>query len=216
MKKESSFRGLALAGIALIVNMASVTALADDEDSYNFVQFRPLEPSINGDFLRAISPGAFAMQGAFSVHGDFQLFAQYLDAGLERSLGLPKREDIDDEESRFSLGLGYSYLLGGTLDVTARAAYEQSTLDLLPPPSLGRDGLSYLRPSDEEGYSLQLGLRGLSWDANVRRLDLGGYDTGYGFGGHLKFKNGIRLGADVQVFEDVTTWTLGGRYFFGD
>jgi len=208
---------LAAALLGLGLGLSSL-AHAEGGDGYNFVKFRYLEPQINPEFLRSATRDAFGLHGAYAVHRDVQFFARYLDADLESQLALPGLGLDSAEDNRLSLGMGYSYLLSPQLDLVARAAYEKLNLnDSLP----DRGDLSTLGSYDEEGFSLQLGLRGLlssqlAWDARFTKLDVDRFETGYGFAGHLKFGNGLSFGADVQVFDDVTTWTLGGRYYFGD
>jgi hypothetical protein len=207
--------------LALVLLGTGLTGLSHGQSSvegYDFVQFKHLEPSINPEFLRSAGSDAFGLHGAYTVRRDLQVFARYLDADLESRLALPGVGLESPEDNRLSLGMGYSYLLSPQLDVIASAAYEK--LNLHDPLPDGAD-LSMLRSYDEEGFSLQLGLRGLftsqlAWDARFTRLDVDRFETGYGFAGHLKFGNGLSFGADVQVFDDITTWTLGGRYHFGD
>lgn len=191
---------------------------AEEGQGYNFVQFRYLEPNINQEFLRSAAREAFGLQGAYVLRRDLQLFARYLDADLQSQMAFPGLALESGEDSRLSLGMGYSYLLSPHLDVVARAAYEKLNLQ---DSRLAQDKPSLLRNYDEEGFSLQLGLRGLvssqgTWGARITRLEVDRFETGYGFGGHVTFENGISFGADVQMFDDVTTWTLGGRYYFGD
>ena len=202
--------------LPLILGFSSL-AYAEGNPGYNFVKFKYLEPQINPEFLRSTTSDSFGLHGAYSVRRDLQLFARYLDANLEPQLALPGVGLEPGEDNRLSLGMGYSYLIG-PLDVVARAAYEKLELH---EPLPGQGDLSLLRNYDEEGFSLQLGLRGpitsqTSWDARFTRLEVDRFETGYGFAGHLKFGNGLSFGADVQVFDDITTWTLGGRYYFGD
>ena len=192
-------------------------ASAQDREGYNFVQFKYLEPQINPEFLSSTTSESFGLHGAYAVRRDLQLFARYLDANLESQLALPGLGYEPGEDNRLSLGMGYSYLLG-PLDVVALAAYEKFNMH---EPLSEQGDLSLYRNYDEEGFSLQLGLAGpitsrTSWDARFTRLEIDRFDTGYGFAGHLNFGNGLSFGADVQVFDDITTWTLGGRYYFGD
>jgi len=107
--------------------------------------------------------------------------------------------------SELDLAVGLNYRLQPGLDVVGRVGYVDTEVENF----------------DDDGYSLEGLLRWmaneqLELDAGVKYVDLddSGSDTAFQVAALYSIMPNLALGAGLSVSDDVTQWTLGGRYYF--
>ncbi len=114
----------------------------------------------------------------------------------------------------YSLGLGFNWALGPTLDLVSGASYEHIKL---------KGSLSGVSSSDSEsGFGLNVGLRGrvaeqLELTGGVKYVDFGhgADDFTFGAGGRWYFTEAFAAGPDISHNDDGTAWGISFRYDFG-
>ncbi len=157
------------------------------------------------DIVNADGDG-FTVGGSFAISDSIHAFAGYDTADLESVVDL----------NRLKVGIGYNTGLSDTVDMYARLSYETIDFDLpvilLPP---GTD-------TDDSGYGLSVGVRfaasdDLELNAGLRRVDYSdlGDDTGIEAGGVYSFNETWSLGLQGEFSDDVSTYALSGRFYFG-
>ena len=143
----------------------------------------------------------FDIGGSVAVADNIHLFAGYEIANL----------DFDVDASGFNAGIGYNTPLSNVIDFVAALSYEYVELDV---PGFGS--------VDENGYGLGAGLRfaateALELNAGLKYVDLGDSDdTGFGVGGLYNFTETFALGLTGNWTDDATSYSIGGRLYFGD
>jgi len=183
---------------ALILLLAfSASASANDFDydffqlSYGNMEFDDI--NVDGD--------GFGLAGSYSINEEFHVFAGYQAAGL----------DFGVDATTLGAGLGWHTTLSPVVDLVASASYQYVELDA---PGGGN--------ADDNGLGLGLGLRFaaselLELNAGISYVDFSdsGNDTGFGVGGLYSFTDAFALGLSANWSDDVSSYTLGGRFYFG-
>jgi len=144
----------------------------------------------------------FGIDGSYAINSDFHVFGAYDTANLDAGVDL----------SRFSAGVGYNTELSNVVDAFARLSYEWAEVDV---PGLGSD--------DDSGYGFGVGLRfaatpELEVDGGIKYVDYGGAngdDTAFNLGGLYSFTPAFAVGLFGSWGDDVTTYSLSGRFYFG-
>lgn len=159
--------------------------------NYGMVDFD--EINVDGD--------GFGIDGSLALNDDFHVFADYETAGL----------DFDVDATTFSAGIGYNTAMSPAVDAFARLSYEYIELDV---PLAGSQ--------DENGFGFGVGLRfaagpAVELNAGIDYVDYGdgGDDTALSLGGLYNFTPSFALGLAGSWGDDVTSYSLGGRFYFG-
>ncbi len=172
---------------SLMLAVAPLAALADDM-SYSFVDLGYAETDIDG-----VGPSAdgFGLRGSVGFAEHYFAFAEYSSLSVQNV-------DIDQTV----VGIGGHYGLTESLDLVGRAGWFR--IDLSAP-----GGFS----ADDDGYLLDLGLRGrvtegVELEGGVRYSDLGGNngdDTSVFVGGRFHFNKTWAIGAEYQDGNDASS-----------
>jgi hypothetical protein len=170
---------------SLMLAATPLAAMADDM-SYSYVDLAYVETDIDN----APTADGFALRGSVGFAENWLAFAEYSDQSVQ---GI----DI----TQYAVGLGGHYGLTDNLDLVGRLGYVKAEID-------AGGGLN----ADDDGYLLDLGLRGRVGDAvelegGARYTDFsdGGDDTALFVGGRFHFNKTWAVGAEYQRGDDVSS-----------
>jgi hypothetical protein len=161
---------------------APLAALADDM-SYSFVDVAYVETDIDD----APTADGFALRGSAGFAENWFAFADYSDQSV-----------AGVDLTQYAVGIGGHYGLAENLDLVGRVGWAKVEIDAGP-----------FFDADDDGYLLDLGLRGRVGDAvelegGARYVDFGdGDETSLFFGGRFHFNDTWALGAEFQSGDDV-------------
>lgn len=186
---------LRLSLISLILAF-SASANADDFD-YNFLTVG--YGSINYD--GGLDGNVFTLGGSYALTDSYYAFAGYgagsLDAGIDTT--------------SWNAGFGYHRALSDKVDLVADVAYVYSEIDI---PQAGS--------FDDSGLGLAVGFRfaqseKLELNAGISYVDFGdgGDDTGFSLGALYSINDVYSVGLSGSWADDVSMYTLSGRFHFG-
>ena len=175
----------------------SATAGAEEFD-YNWLGFgfgmiEFDDVNVDGD--------ALGIDGSFAFHEDFHAFASYAAADL----------DFGFDATTFDIGVGYNTSLSNVVDAYARLSFEYLELD---GPGAGS--------IDDNGFGFAVGMRfaateQLELEGAIEYVDFDdfGDDTALVLGGLFSFTPQFAAGLFGEWGDDVTTYTLLGRFYWG-
>ena len=181
---------------ALLLAAASV-ASADDFSydyfnvGYGVIEFDDFD--VDGD--------AIGIDGAIALADNFHLFAGYAMGDF----------DFDVESTSYNLGLGYNTPLSDTVDFVGRLSYEYIEVDAPLVPSVDDNGIGLgagLRFAPNDQFELDGGLKYVE-------LSDSGNDTGLSAGALYNFSDVFSMSLRGDWTDDVSSYTLGGRFYFG-
>ena len=144
---------------------------------------------------------ALGIDGSFAFHEDFHTFASYdasdLDFGIDRTT--------------FNIGVGYNTELSNVVDAYARLSYEYVEVDV-----------SGFGSQDDNGFGFGVGMRfaateQLELEGAIKYVDLNdtGDETALILGGLYSFTPAFAAGLFGEWGDDVTAYTLLGRFYWG-
>jgi len=143
----------------------------------------------------------FGLSGSYAINDDFYVFAGYQDAGL----------DFGVDFNALNGGIGYHMGLSPLVDLVMDLSYQYV--------DIGAGGFGN---ADDDGFGLGVGLRfaatsEVELDAGISYIDFGGggNDTAINLAGLYSFTNAFALGLSGSFGDDVSTYTLFGRIYFG-
>jgi hypothetical protein len=181
--------------ILLLTFSASVSAQGFDYNylqlDYGRVDFDDID--IDGDGI--------GISGSFAINPDWHVFAAY--QGVDLDFGL--------DATTFGVGIGYNTELSQTVDAFARFSYQRVDLDAPGPGNFDDDGLGFgvgLRFAASETLELNAAIDYVDFDDS-------GDDTALTVGGLYSFSDAFALGLSASFSDDVTAYTLNGRFYFG-
>ncbi len=185
-----------------VLALLALTAPALAETpSYNFIQGGFQRVEIDDDFGPTIDGDGFGLAGSFEVADNFHVFGGYSSTGFDFSVDL----------NQISLGGGYHEEISANTSFFANLAYVNLELET---GSFGS--------VDESGVGAAIGLRSmisdrLELEGSIGYVDLGNELDGFSFGGvaRYSFSDSFALGLAVEVEEDVLSYGLTGRVYFG-
>lgn len=187
----------AFATLFVLSILTPVTVLASDV-SYDQLRLNYVSSELDAGPVDVDGDG-LELYGSFSFMESFFAFGSYSDLDLDFGL----------DASMLELGGGYHRPITGMLDFVGSIGYVRQDLD------------TPFGDADDDGISLSGGVRGRMTDAievkaalNYFVMDEGDNDTQVEFGGDYFFTERFALGAGLCLGDDVTTWTVGGRYNF--
>jgi len=169
---------------SLMLAAAPLAAMAEDM-SYNYVDLAYVDQDIDG-----VGPSAdgFGLRGSIGFAENWLAFAEYSSTSVQ---------GVDIEQ--IAVGFGGHYGLTDQLDLVGRVGYFEINLDSGP------------FSADDDGYLLDLGLRGqvtegVELEGGVRYTDLsdGGDDTALFVGGRFHFNKTWAVGAEYQSGDDLS------------
>ncbi len=181
--------------LLLLTFSASVSAQGFD---YNYLQLD--YGRIDFDDIDVDGDGV-GITGSFAINPDWHVFADY--QGVDLDFGL--------DATTFGAGIGYNTELSKTVDAFARFSYQRIDLDAPGPGNFDDDGLGFgvgLRFA----ASVDLELHGA---IDYVDLDDIGDDTALTVGGLYSFSDAFALALGASFGDDVSTYSVGGRFYFG-
>lgn len=181
----------------IILSLALSAAASAQEFDYDYlslgygnVEFD--DAGIDGD--------GFGVGGSYAINDDFHLFAGYSFADL----------DFDVDATTWDAGIGYHSGLSELVDLVASVSYEYIEFDV---PGFGG--------ADDSGLGLGLGLRFAASDrlelsAGINYVDFSdsGSDSGFEAGGLYSLTDAFSLGLGGSWSDDISSFTLSGRFYF--
>lgn len=186
---------LRLSLISLILAF-SASANAEDFD-YNFLTLGYGSIDLDG----GPDGNVFTLGGSYALTDTYFAFANYgagsLDAGIDTT--------------SWDAGFGYHRALSDQVDFVAELAYVYFEVDY---PQFGSD--------DDSGLGLAVGFRfaqseKLELNAGINYVDFGdrGGDTGFALGALYDVNDKYSVGLSGAWADDVSMYTLSGRFHFG-
>jgi opacity protein-like surface antigen len=138
---------------------------------------------------------------SLAISENFHVFGNYESADL----------DFGVDASGYSAGIGFNTPISNVIDVVAQVSYEYAEVDV------GFDD------ADDNGYGLAVGLRAavseaVELNAGLKYVDFGDGGDGTALGAAFLFNltESIALGLAATWDDDVTSYSLGGRVYFGN
>jgi long-subunit fatty acid transport protein len=182
--------------IILIAFSASVSAEDFDYNyfslGYGTTEFDNV--NVDGD--------GFNVGGSYAINQSYHVFADYGSANLDGNI----------DATEFGAGIGWHTSLTDAVDLVAGLSYEYVELDAPAVTAI-----------DDSGFGLGVGLRFaasemLELNAGINYVDLSdsGNDTGFSVGGLYDLTESFSVGLGGSWSDDATSYTLSGRFYFGD
>ena len=189
-----------LLGTALVFAMSP--AFAGDL-SYNFIELGYQKAELDDDLAGISFDGdGFGIGGSFEVGESWFVGVGYSTIGFDFGI------DLD----QISVGGGYHAGLSDRTDFFAALSYLSVEVSA-----------SGLGSVDEDGYGVAIGVRSMLTDnvelnGSLGYSDLGnGADgTAFNAGALYSFTESFAVGFDIGIEEDVTLYSVGGRFYFGN
>jgi hypothetical protein len=182
--------GTIAAGLALVGSAAAA------ELDYNYAELRYVDTElfdVDGDGFEI--GGSLDLAQSVHIFGNFQTLD--FGSGIDRSA--------------FEVGGGYAMPLNNVTDLVARLSYIDGEIDPQGPGDL-----------DDSGFGFSAGARTMftpqiEGRAFVNYVDLDTTDdeVSIEIAGDYFLNDEIALGASLELGDDVTSWTIGARWFFG-
>ncbi len=198
MIMEQCMRKYLALGTLAALGLTTQAFAADAEGfSYNLIEGSYIDTEIEG-----IDGDGFGVSGSVEFNQNVFGFGSINDIDYEGGVG----------SSQLSLGVGVNWALSPVVDLVGGLSYERIKLSV-----------SGLGSESEDGYGLNLGLRGrvgdaLELSAGVNNVDLGADidDTTLQAAGRYYFTPAFAVGLDVSDNDDGTAFGLSVRYDFGN
>jgi hypothetical protein len=184
---------------SLVLLVLALSASANSQGfDYNYLQLD--YGNLDFDDINADGNGV-GLSGSFAINPDWHVFAGYQSAGLDRGIDL----------NAFNAGIGYNTEMSPTVDAYARFSYEYVDFDA---PG----------GNDDSGLGFGIGMRFaasdvLEVDAAINYVDFGGNngdDTAFSLGALYSFSDAFALGLGGSWGDDISSYTLSGRFYFGE
>ncbi|MEX0976127.1 MAG: hypothetical protein WDZ50_03405 [Woeseia sp.] len=183
----------AFAGL-LAIGVASAAEL-----DYNYAELRYVDTELDAGALDVDGDG-------FEIGGSLELTSAVHIFGNFQTLDFGSGVDV----SAFEIGGGYAMPLRAGADLVARLSYIDGEID------------TPFGDEDDNGFGFSAGLRNLFSPqfegrafVNYVDLDESGDEISFEIAGDYFLNEQIALGASLELGDDVTTWTLGARWYFG-
>lgn len=174
------------------------SAMAAELD-YNYGELRYVDTELDTGGIDADGDG-FEIGGSLELARSVHIFGNF------QTLDFGSGVDV----SAFEVGGGYSVPLNSGADLVARLSYIDGEID------------AGAFDADDSGFGFQAGFRNMFLPQvegrafiNYVDLDESGSETSFELAGDYFLNDEIALGASLELGDDVTTWTLGARWYFG-
>ncbi len=183
----------------LLIGLLAFSATASAEDfDYNWLSLG--YGMVDFDDIN-VDGNSFGIDGSYAINEDFHVFGDYEAANL----------DFGVDATTFSAGIGYNTEMSDVVDAFARLSYEYVEVDM---PVFGSD--------DDSGFGFGVGLRftagpAVELNAGIDYVDYGsgGDDTALSLGGLYSFTPTFALGLAGSWSDDVSSYSISGRFYFG-
>ncbi|MEX2494893.1 MAG: hypothetical protein WD448_02325 [Woeseia sp.] len=154
-----------------------------------------------------LDAGQFDVDGdGFQLGGSLELAQSVHIFGNFQTLDFGSGIDV----SAFQVGGGYAMPLNNGADLVARLSYIDGQIDT---PS---------GDADDNGFGFSAGMRNMFTPQiegrafiNYVDLDESGDEYSFELAGDYFINDEIALGASLELGDDVTSWTIGARWYFG-
>lgn len=190
--------GQTVAGtIAASLVLAGSAAAA--ELDYNYAELRYIDTELDA--------GPFDVDGdGFEIGGSLELTRSAHIFGNFQTVDFGSGVDV----SAFEVGGGYAMPLNPGTDLVARLSYIDGEIDFP-----GGD-------ADDSGFGFSAGARRMFTSqvegrafVNYVDLDESGDEVSFEIAGDFFLNDQVALGASLELGDDVTSWTIGARWYFG-
>ena len=157
------------------------------------------------DFGGSADGDTFGAAGSYGLTENFFVLGSFDTGDVEDDFG----DSVD--VMLYDLGFGYHMPLTDNVDVFGTLSYEYV--------ELSDGGFSF----DENGFGVGIGLRArtgnaLEFNAGLELIDLDdfvGDGTFLNLGALYSVTDNLQIGLDGSLGDDLSTYTLSGRYYFG-
>jgi opacity protein-like surface antigen len=187
--------------LLVILFAFSATAIADDF-SYSAITLSYGQTELD-DF--DVDGDSIGLGVNFEVGESFFVFGSYGTGELEDNLG----NTLDSDT--WNAGIGHHYAISESVDLVTQFSYEYIEFSAL--------GIS----ADDDGFGLGVGLRyaaseKIELNGGLKYVDLNdsGDDTSFGAGALYNFTDSFSMGLSGNWGDDVTSYSIGGRFYFGE
>lgn len=187
--------GQTVAGTIAASLVLAGSAVAAELD-YNYAELRYIDTElfdVDGDGFEI--GGSLELTPSIHLLGSFQTLD--FGSGLDRSA--------------FKVGGGYAMPLNPGTDLVARLFYIDGEID---PPGPG--------DLDDSGFGFSAGARTMFTQrvegrafVNYVDLDRTSDELSFEIAGDFFLNDQVALGASLELGDDITTWTMGARWYFG-
>ncbi len=185
--------------LGILLLAAASPAMADI--SYNYVDLGVQRIELDGGGIDVDGDG-FAVAGSFEIAEDWFLQAAYGTADFDFGV------DLDQTV----LGVGYKRATSSTSDVFATVNYVRAEASA-----------SGFGSVDDDGFGISVGVRAMLTDSfelngalGYVDFDDGGDETSVNAGGLYSFTDTFALGFGIDVGDDITSYGIFGRFYFGN
>ena len=190
--------GHTIAGLLLPAALFTGSAAAA-ELNYDYAELRWVDTELDTRGIDVDGDG-FEIGGSLGLTDQVHIFGNY------QTLDFGSGVDV----SAFQIGGGYAMPLGNGADLIGRLSYIEGEIDAGP------------ANVDDSGFGFSAGFRNMFHPQiegrafiNYADLDESGSETSFEVAGDYFLNDEIALGASLEFGDDVTTWSLGARWFFG-
>jgi hypothetical protein len=180
--------GLGVAGVASAAEL-----------DYNYAELRYIDTELDAGPFDVDGDG-FELGGSMELAQSVHIFGNF--QTLDFGSGI--------DSSGFEVGGGYAMPLNNGADLVARLSYIDGEID------------TPAGDADDSGFGFSAGARNMFSPQiegrafiNYVDLDESGDEVSFELAGDYFLNDQIALGASLELGDDVTTWTVGGRWFFG-
>jgi len=182
-------------GLAALILLPGIVQA--EEFDYSFVEGGYVNAELDTSGISVDGDG-FGINGSFEIAENYFLFAEYSSLGFDFSVDL----------NQLAVGVGGHWPISSTLDFVGTLSYEDAEVD------------SGFGSISEDGFGIGVGLRGalarnFQWEAGIDYSDLGDSDISFGVDGRYYFTQSFAIGGGVDIDDDVTVFSLGARFEFG-
>ena len=184
----------------LLVFSASASAQGFDYNYFS-VGYQRMELDTG---LGDVDGDGFGVDGSFAINDNWFIFGAY-------GMGEFEEQGVTLDVDTLSAGIGWHTPLSETVDFVTGLSYEYVDV-----------GASGFGSADENGYGLGVGLRfqaseAIELNGGINYIDYGdGDDTTFGVGLLYGVSESVDIGVSADWGDDVSSYGLSGRFYFGN
>lgn len=186
----------------LVLLLLAVSSPAFADISYNYIDLGAQWVEIDDVVGIDVDGDGFGIGGSFEIGEDWFVELAYGQADF----------DFDIELDQWALGFGYHHAMTDNSDVFATLSYISAEVSA-----------SGFGSADDDGFGIAVGIRSylsdsfeLSGALGYVDLDDSGDSTSISLEGLYEFNEVFGLGLGFEFDDDVTTYGVFGRFYFGN